>query len=593
MGSLSAIDLSAVTEAAGALHFLRPAWLWALLGLPLLAWWWRARRRRSSAWRDTVDAHLLPHLLDGRSGRRGRWAIGVAALAYLLAVLALAGPSWRQTEQPLWQSRTPLVIALDLSSATLAGDLPPSRLAQARAKLETLLGRRDDGQVGLVAYAADAYTVSPLTGDAANVALFLDALHPDIMPVDGQRSDRAIEWSARLLRQAGFDRGRILLMTDHADARAIDAAADARAAGYSVSVLGLGTAAGAPYRRRNGEIAQAQLDAASLKRLATAGGGRYATLQTDAGDLRALGVLDAGTIDGATAGGETGRVWQDGGYWLLLPLMLLALFAFRRRSGALAVLLLCAWLPWQPARAVEWWQRPEQIAHETLQQGTQAYRQENFERAAQLYGRVETANGNYNLGNALAKAGQYRQAIDAYQRALELRPGMADALANKRAVEQAMKRKAPSGGGKQPQPQSKSDPKPCQPGDDNCYGPSSDGAERPTPSNERSNSKSSEPKNGQAPPPAKPDTVPSDKRSQAQADQAQRERMKRALEQAESQPEQQGQAKVKPNETAAQRERRLANQAWLNRVPDDPGGLLREKFRLEYQRRQMQGGPGE
>jgi len=42
-------------------------------------------------------------------------------------------------------------------------------------------------------------------------------------------------------------------------------------------------------------------------------------------------------------------------------------------------------------------------------------------------------------------------------------------------------------------------------------------------------------------------------------------------------------------ETAAERERRLANEAWLSRVPDEPGGLLRAKFRLEYERRQQGG----
>ena len=63
------------------MHFLRPLWLLALLLLPLLAWWWKAATRRDSPWRDAVDAHLLPHLLDGeasarRAGARwlGRWA---------------------------------------------------------------------------------------------------------------------------------------------------------------------------------------------------------------------------------------------------------------------------------------------------------------------------------------------------------------------------------------------------------------------------------------------------------------------------------------------------------------------------------------
>ena len=121
-----------------AFHFLRPEWLWALLALPLLGAWWRVRRRRDNAWRDHVDAHLLPHLLV-RGGARARTGLVAAILAYVLAVLALAGPSWRQADQPLWQAQRPLVVVLDLSSRITAPDLPPSRLLQVRAKLARLL----------------------------------------------------------------------------------------------------------------------------------------------------------------------------------------------------------------------------------------------------------------------------------------------------------------------------------------------------------------------------------------------------------------------------------------------------------------------
>jgi len=206
-----------------ALHFLRPHWLWALLALPVLWSLWRVRQRRSNVWRNVVDAHLLPHLLEA-GGKAARGAVWLGALGYAIAVLALAGPSWRQTEQPLWQAQTPLVIALDLSSSSTASDLPPSRLLQARAKLAALLRERAGGQVALVAYAGEAFTVAPLTDDAANVALFLDALEPGVMPVDGQQADRAIAWSARLLQQAGFEHGDILVLSDHADAAADNAA---------------------------------------------------------------------------------------------------------------------------------------------------------------------------------------------------------------------------------------------------------------------------------------------------------------------------------------------------------------------------------
>jgi Ca-activated chloride channel family protein len=577
-------------DAIAALHFLRPQWLWALLALPLLVAWWRNRQRRASVWRGAVDAHLLPHLLDATPTGRARWSLPLGAMGYVLAVLALSGPSWRQIDQPLWQSRTPLLIALDLSSATLAPDLPPSRLAQARAKLATLLRERNGGQVGLVAYADDAFTVAPLTDDADNVALFLDALSPDVMPVDGQRSDRAIAWAAKLLRQAGFERGDILLMTDHADGAARSAAATAASSGYRVSVLGLGSEAGANYRRSDGSIIATRRDGASLRALAAKGNGAYAPLTADDSDLASLGVLDPAASEATSGKGETGRAWQDEGYWLLPPLMLLALLAFRRRAGVV-VLLLCIGLPWQAAQAADPWRRPDQAAHARMQEGAQAYRKGEFERAAQLYDGIDTADAHYNRGNALAKAGQYEKAIEAYDRSLH-RKRMDDALANKRAVEAAMKRNPPKG--KKPGPKNPQQGDAQKPGKDGQPSPEKGKGGSPSPQQ----STPPQPSQQTTPPQAddaksqggKPqEAKPSDAQAQRDADTAQRERMQRALQQAKAKSEPKGKAKPQAAETPVQRERRLANEAWLKRVPDDPGGLLRAKFRIEYERRQMSG----
>ena len=334
-----------------AVHFLRPWWLLALLVLPLLAWWWRSQAQRRNPWREVVDAHLLPHLLEGEAADRMRaWPRWLALGAAALAIIALAGPGIGKDEQPLWQAQEPLVIALDLSSATLARDLPPSRLAQARAKLATLLRERAGGQVALVAFAGDAFTVAPLTEDAANIALFLDALAPGVMPEDGHRADRAIAWSQGLMRQAGFERGQILLLTDRADGTDIAAAAKANAAGYRVSVLGLGTARGGVFDTPEG-LGQARLDAPALRRLAASGGGSYQSLSPGDGDLRALGVLDTRQESGTTVRGQKVARWRDGGYWLLPLVMLLCLPLFRR-GGAFAVLLACAMLlPTAPASA--------------------------------------------------------------------------------------------------------------------------------------------------------------------------------------------------------------------------------------------------
>ena len=273
-----------------ALHLVRPQALWALLALPLIALVWYWRRRRGSAWHAAVDPHLLRHLLVA-GGQRAWGGLVVLLAGWMLAVLALAGPSWRQVAQPLWQSPTPLVVALDLSSRITATDLPPSRLLQARAKLAALLRERQGGEVALLAYADDAYTVAPLTADAANVALYLDALGPDVMPRDGQRAERALDAAVLLLQQSGARSGDILLLTDRADDAAARAAAAAHRQGFNVSVLGLGTPAGAAFRSGDGQIAQARLDEAPLRAIASSGGGHYARIANDDSDLKALSSL--------------------------------------------------------------------------------------------------------------------------------------------------------------------------------------------------------------------------------------------------------------------------------------------------------------
>ena len=130
-------------------QFVRPWWLLALVLVPVLPWWLHRQRLRRNAWRDAVDAHLLQHLIEGGDTAQGRGLArghALATLASILAILALAGPSWRSLPQPLWQDHTPLVIAVDLSEAATAADLPPSRLLQMRAKLTRILRERGGGR---------------------------------------------------------------------------------------------------------------------------------------------------------------------------------------------------------------------------------------------------------------------------------------------------------------------------------------------------------------------------------------------------------------------------------------------------------------
>lgn len=636
-------------DALSAITLVRPQALWCLALLPLLAAWWWRRRRRDTAWRDVVDAHLLPHLIDGGARDRGaRWRLALLLAGAALAVLALAGPSWRSVPQPLHATAAPLVVVLDLSSAMAANDLPPSRLAQARVRLAELLRERAGGQVGLVVYAEDAFTVAPITDDAANVALFLDALQPSVMPVDGARPSRGIGRARMLLAQAGFDRGAILLMTSAADGAADDAAREAAAAGYTISVLGLGTARGAAFRRPSGEIASTALDAGGLRAVAAAGNGRYVAL--GAGDLAALGLLRADATGDAIAPAESSgstsesaRVPLDGGFWLLPPLMLLALLAFRRGAPIAVLACVLCW-PAMPVRAqaeapasagradgeapappraagggdaattpapvpvATPWLRRDQAEHRAATRAETAYRAGDFAGAARAWAAVPGAEADYNRGNALARAGRYEDAIAAYDDALAESPrGHADATANRAAVAAAMQRRPPPGprdGSRGDQSQDgdggkpKPDPSAGESGDSGAQGDARD-AQRADAGDppDRANPPQSGSQDGDpSPSPQSPPQAQS-QADQRAADDAQRARMRAAgaggddTRQSPAGDGQRAQGDPERSESQADRERRRAQEAWLRRVPDDPGALLRARFLLEHERRERGGGP--
>jgi Ca-activated chloride channel family protein len=227
-------------------------------------------------------------------------------------------------------------------------------------------------------------------------------------------------------------------------------------------------------------------------------------------------------------------------------------------------LALCLPMPQAHAQEAEgWWRRADQQAHARMLDGVAAYRRQQYDEAIDKFTGNPTAVGQYNLGNALAKAGRYDEAIAAYDRALKQQPGMQDAVANRAAVDAARKRKPPPGVQQQ------------NPG------------RQPSKGQQGKQGDTQGQQQGQPPPQQPPASRPQDSQQQARADAAQRQRMQDALRKQQQAPQPaQGQPQPARKETAEQRERRIANQAQLQRVPDDPGALLRAKFRLEYERRQ-------
>lgn len=325
------------------IELVRPLWLLALLpGIFILISLWR-RSGSVGAWEKLVDPELRPYVLEGNGGRHSRWPLVLATFCFLLAVVVLAGPVWEQRPMPLLQAQQSQVIVLDVSRSMDTTDQKPSRMARAKHKVRDLLARSAGKQTALVVFSQVAYVVSPLTDDVATLEAFLPAIETTVVPVQGSRLEPAIVKAQELLLQAGNQSGSILLITDAtATEKAISAATEAAAAGYSVSVLGVATEGGDPLRLPDGSlledaagnIAITALDSQGLTRLAAAGEGVFTSLSVDSADInRLLQTSDAVALSEKTSAADSGRQvlqWIERAPWLLLLLLLLALPAFRR-----------------------------------------------------------------------------------------------------------------------------------------------------------------------------------------------------------------------------------------------------------------------
>jgi len=645
-------------------HFLRPLALLLLLALPLFWMVWRGSRSDAGAWRAAVDAHLLPHLIERIDGGSGRSGLALAAFGWTIACLALAGPAWEREPMPLYRNQAARVLALELSPTMLAQDEKPNRLSRARYKLDDALTRSRDFQTALIGYGGDAFVAAPLTDDVATVSNLVAALDPSTMPVSGNATGRAIRTAVSLIEQAGLHRGEIILFADGADAEAAAAAREARGQGVFVSVLGIGRTSGAPVplaqgdflKDASGNVVVSRLDEAALRAVAEAGGGRYATLTADGRDLDTLlGDNASGIGHGGDATSESGAAesarWRDRGPWLLLLLLPVALAGFRR--GWLMTLAFAV-VPQPQAHAASFedlWKRSDQQAAAALASGDAkkaeavarspdwragaAYRGGDYQSAASEYGKLGGADAAYNRGNALAKLGRYEDALGAYDEALKQSPDMADAKANRQAVEafiEQSKRNEPpppkndktvsqnSGDGdKQPHDKDASSQKDGQSGDGQqdksqenqpqkdeqgqegaSNKPSGDAQDQRKDQQQQGDAQSGEQQ--QAKSQDGMDGQGSDRQEQteqkAKADAHQQQALSKSIDEALA-----GSNKPADKEDAAQagaaeedeasREKRQALDHLLQRVPDDPGGLLRRKFQLEYQRRQQRGGDGE
>jgi Ca-activated chloride channel family protein len=272
-------------------RFADSVWLWALLAVPSLAVLQvAASRRRRRALAQIGDPDLVSRLTASVGTVARRWKAALLLAAVGLLVLALARPQFGSRVETVASVGQDIVVAVDLSQSMLAEDVAPSRLERARLSILQLMGSLDGDRIGLVAFAGDAFVQSPLTVDYSAAGMFLNAMHPELMPVQGTDLGAALRVSVDALEEGARDARVVVIVTDGEDHEADFESQLERAAGLGVRVhvVGVGSTEGVPIpmfdeagrrtgflRDEEGTVITTRLGDETLRTVAERTGARY------------------------------------------------------------------------------------------------------------------------------------------------------------------------------------------------------------------------------------------------------------------------------------------------------------------------------
>ena len=661
------ILVNQITQHAMQLHFLRPQWLWALIPAAVIYGLIRSVKHRQNQATNMINDVLYNYLTQGGSQTQSTQRLWPLLLGAVLAIVAMAGPTTQKIPKPVYDIAQAKVIVMDMSLSMRATDIAPDRLSRMSYKAIDLINANNGGEIGLIAYAGDAFVISPITTDGTNLNALIPGLRPEIMPEFGSEPELALEKAALMLEQAGYLNGDIIWFTDGVDYDQMPGLTSLlQSMPHRVSILSVGTPDGAPIKLTNGQLLKdssgaiviPRLDNASLQTLAGITNGAFTPITADEQDIKIImQVADTLLADATKLNTLQGDDWYELGPYLLLPVIFIVLLYSRKHWVLLLTIVLlplCGLTLQQPAfaqampqkssadlpsppsselNAVQSIRTPLDFLPPALQNNNQKglrafqngdyatsqslftdpewqaqaqYAQGEFAEALAHFAQTDDALSQYNAGNSLAKLGQYDKALEAYQRANSLDSDFIEAQENQAALELFLQNQPPqdSSQDQSKQDQDQSDEQNDQEQQDQ-QSQSQDNQESASDEQEsqdqqsqqqqsqdeqsQQNQQQSEDQKEQPSPEESKDEQEQGDDQQKQQDKQQPKEPTQPDEPQESQ-EVQAQQQEQPL-TPEEQEKMQRMQALMNKVPNDPGYLLKRKMELEYQQRKRQQAP--
>ena len=266
------------------MNFANPNILWLLAVIPLLAAYYIWQSRKGGA-------AIVISTLAGAAGaprtlrywlRHVPVALRLAALAALIVALARPRDVSHNVESST--EGIDIVLAIDISGSMLARDFKPDRITAAKEVAGSFIADRFGDRIGLVAFAGEAFTQSPLTTDQGTLQTMLGRIRSGVIE-DGTAIGNGLATAINRLRESDSKSKVIILLTDGVNNRgemaplmAADIAADM---GIKVYTIGVGTRGKAPYPvvdmfgNMSFQPMDVEIDEQTLESIAERTGGKY------------------------------------------------------------------------------------------------------------------------------------------------------------------------------------------------------------------------------------------------------------------------------------------------------------------------------
>lgn len=425
--------------------FAYPWFLVLLLLLPLFY-----RIKRFSKLEQVFSREVLLKL---QIGTLGRFKLHILALSFALIVIALARPVvLSQDKQEVAIDSFNLVVALDISKSMKAEDIFPNRLEFAKKAIGSIMDRVPKANIAVIAYADDAFLVSPFSSDFQSIKFLLSNLDSGSLVSRGSQTLSALRATDKVFESTVDERRVLLLVTDGADGRDLEEIQKhLKQSNITLHVLSIGTKKGISLsdgssgliKDRDGHIVVSRRDDSLMSVL------DEGAFLSSSGELSEIGWLVDEIKDSVEIKGIGVDRYEGAKEFFYYPLafsLVLIFFAFNYiKMPFLMVMFLVPIESYaglfdfiEIHQAKKSYERGEykEAMEGFAKLDTQSakynrantlYRQGKFEEALSLFKSIEGFSGDlehkraHNIGNTYAKLGKLEEAIVSYEKALEIK----------------------------------------------------------------------------------------------------------------------------------------------------------------------------